>query len=366
MLQDLIITNFALIDHLELSLEPGLNVLTGETGAGKSIIVDAIGLLLGERAEEGSIRAVAEGAKVDGLFSLSPEASDALESVLATAGVAIDDGEVVVVREINHHGRNICRVNGSIVPLRVLSGIAELLVDIHGQSQHLSLLNVREHLQILDRYAGLENLRASVADGTREIARSRGKLATLRNDTEKMTRLGDLLQYQYQEIIGVKLQPGEDEALKVDQHLAANAERLQFRLDGAYQALYDSNESGVSAIDQLGVVAHNLVNLVELDPSFAKLKDVAESLVIQAQELAHSLQSCRDEVERNPQQLQEIEERLEVIQQMKRKYGATIDDVLAYATDAAAQLDGITNSDQQAEALETEIALLLTLSLIHI
>ena len=360
MLQDLIITNFALIDHLELSLEPGLNVLTGETGAGKSIIVDAIGLLLGERAEEGSIRAEAEGAKVEGLFSLSPETTDALESVLATAGVAIDDGEVVVVREINHHGRNICRVNGSIVPLRVLSGIAEHLVDIHGQSQHLSLLNVREHLQILDRYAGLDNLRASVADGTREIARSRGKLATLRNDTEKMTRLGDLLQYQYQEIIGVKLQPGEDEALKVDQHLAANAERLQFRLDGAYQALYDSNESGVSAIDQLGVVAHNLANLVELDPSFAKLKDVAESLVIQAQELAHSLQSCRDEVERNPQQLQEIEERLEVIQQMKRKYGATIDDVLAYATDAAAQLDGITNSDQQAEALETEIDLLLT------
>ena len=175
-----------------------------------------------------------------------------------------------------------------------------------------------------------------------------------------MTRLGDLLQYQYQEIIGVKLQPGEDQALKVDQHLAANAERLQSRLDDAYQALYDTDESGVSAIDQLGVVAHNMADLLGLDPSFAKLKDVAESLVIQAQELAHAIQSSRGEVERNPQQLQEIEDRLEVIQQMKRKYGATIDDVLAYATDAAAQLDGITNSDQQAEALETEIDLLLT------
>ena len=359
MLQVLIITNFALIDRLELSLEPGLNVLTGETGAGKSIIVDAIGLLLGERAEEGSIRAETEGAKVEGLFSLSSEATAALEPVLETVGIAIDDGEIVVVREINHHGRNICRVNGSVVPLKVLSGIGEHLVDIHGQSQHLSLLNVREHLQILDRYAGLESLRASMADGAREITRAREKLAALRNDAEKMSRRGDLLQYQYQEIIGVKLQPGEDEALKVDQRLAANAERLQSRLDGAYQALYDTDESGVSAIDQLGVVAHNMADLLGLDPAFAKLKDVAESLVIQAQELAHALQSCRDEVERNPQQLQEIEERLEVIQQMKRKYGNTIDDVLAYATEAAAQLDGITNSDQQVEALETEIALLL-------
>lgn len=360
MLQVLIITDFALIDHLELSLESGFNVLTGETGAGKSIIVDAIGLLLGERAEEGSIRAEAQRAKVEGLFSLSVEDAAAIESLLETVGISIDDGEIVVVREINHNGRNICRVNGSVVPLKVLSGIGEHLVDIHGQSQHLSLLNVREHLQILDRYSGLESLRASVADGVREISRARAELAVLRNDAEKMARQTDLLQYQYQEIIAMKLQPGEDESLKADQHMAANAERLQSRLDGAYRALYDTDESGMSAIDQLGVVAHNLANLVELDPSFTKLKDIAESLVIQAQELAHALQSRRDEVERNPQQIQQIEERLEIIQQLKRKYGDTIDDVLAYATGAAVQLDAITNSDHRAEVLEAEIASLLT------
>jgi DNA repair protein RecN (Recombination protein N) len=146
MLQVLTITDFALIDHLELLLEPGFNVLTGETGAGKSIIVDAIGLLLGERAEEEFIRAEAQQAKVEGLFALSQASLQAVTPIMEEAGLSIEDGEIIVVREINHQGRNICRVNGSIVPLKVLLGIGEHLVDIHGQSQHLSLLNVREHL----------------------------------------------------------------------------------------------------------------------------------------------------------------------------------------------------------------------------
>ena len=203
MLQVLTITDFALIDHLELSLEPGFNVLTGETGAGKSIIVDAIGLLLGERAEEESIRAEAQGAKVEGLFSLGAAATAAIAPILEGVGTSIDDGEIVVVREINHHGRNICRVNGSVVPLKVLSGIGEFLVDIHGQNQHLSLLKVREHLQVLDRYAGLEELRGKITEGVRKITRARGKLAVLQNDTQKLALQVDLLQYQYQEIISL-------------------------------------------------------------------------------------------------------------------------------------------------------------------
>jgi DNA repair protein RecN (Recombination protein N) len=359
MLQVLTITDFALIDHLELSLEPGLNVLTGETGAGKSIIVDAIGLLLGERAEEESIRAEATQAKVEGLFSLSKATTKTVAPILEEAGLTIDDGEIVVVREINHQGRNVCRVNGSIVPLKVLATIGEYLVDIHGQSQHLSLLNVKEHLEILDRYAGLGDLRGKIAAGVRRITAARNELAALQGDAQEMARRVDLLQYQHQEIMGVKLLPGEDDALEAEQHLAGNSERLQQQSDDAYRALYDADGSGVSAIDQLGAVAQDTANLAGLDPSLTDMKDAAESLVIQAQELAHALQTYRDGVEHSPQRLEEIEERLEVIRQLKRKYGDTIDDVLAFAEDAAAQLEGISNSDERSEALEAEILSLL-------
>ena len=360
MLQVLTITDFALIDHLELFLEPGLNVLTGETGAGKSIIVDAIGLLLGERAEEESIRVESQQAKVEGLFSLSKTTVATVGSILEAAGLTIHDGEIVVVREINHQGRNICRVNGSIVPLKILSTIGEHLVDIHGQSQHLSLLNVKEHLEILDRYAGLDELRGKIADGVRRINAARNELAALVGDAQEMALRADLLWYQYQEIVGVKLQPGEDHALEAERHLAGNAERLQQQSDDAYRALYDADGSDISAIDQLGVVAQNTANLAGLDPSLTDMKNAAESLVIQAQELAHALQAYRDGVEHSPQRLEEIEERLEVIRQLKRKYGDTIDNVLAFAEDVAGQLDGITNSDQRSEALEAEIFLLLS------
>lgn len=360
MLQVLTITDFALIDHLELSLEPGLNVLTGETGAGKSIIVDAIGLLLGERAEDESIRSEATQAKVEGLFALTKTAAATVAPILEEAGLTIDDGEIVVVREINHQGRNVCRVNGSIVPLKVLSTIGEHLVDIHGQSQHLSLLNVKEHLEVLDRYAGLSELRGKVAAGVLRITTARQELAALQGDAQELARRVDLLQYQHQEITGVKLEHGEDDALEAEQHLAGNAERLQQQSDDAYRALYDADGSGVSAIDQLGQVAQDTANLAGLDPSLTEMRDAAESLVIQAQELAHALQAYRDGVEHSPERLQEIEERLEVIRQLKRKYGDTIADVLAYAEDAAAQLEGITNSDERSEALDAEILSLLS------
>ncbi len=360
MLQVLTITDFALIDHLELTLEPGLNVLTGETGAGKSIIVDAIGLLLGERAEEEAIRSEAQQAKVEGFFSLSKTTAANVAPILEEAGLTIDNGEIVVVREINHQGRNICRVNGSIVPLKILSTIGEYLVDIHGQSQHLSLLNVKEHLETLDRYAGLGDLRGKIADGVLRINAARNELAAMQGDAQEMARRVDLLQYQYQEIMGVKLQAGEDDTLEAEQHVVGNAERLQQQSDDAYRALYDADGSGVSAIDQLGVVAQDTANLAGLDPSLTDMKDAAESLVIQAQELAHALQTYRDDVEHSPQRQEEIEERLEVIRQLKRKYGDSIEDVLAFAEDAAAQLEGISNSDERSEALEAEILSLLS------
>lgn len=361
MLHVLTITDYALIDHLELAFAPGLNVLTGETGAGKSIIVDAIGLLLGKRAEEGLIRAEAPQARVEGLFALSPDETAAVRDVLDEAGLPADDAEeIVVVREINHQGRNVCRVNGSIVPLRVLTALGERLVDIHGQGQQLPLLNVRTQLAILDRFAGLDPLSAEVANAVGRLRAARQELAALRTDERELARRADLLRYQVDEIEAAHLQPGEDDQLEAERTVAANAERLQALAAQAYDALYEGDDR-TAAVDSLSAAAQAVSGLASVDPSLAPLREDAESLVIQAQELARSLQSYRDGVDADPARLQEIEDRLEVIRRLKHKYGATVEEVLQFGEGAAAELDGIAHSGERAEALEAEEKALLAL-----
>ncbi len=354
MLHVLTITDYALIDRLELTFAPGLNVLTGETGAGKSIIVDAIGLLLGKRAEEGLIRAEARQARVEGLFALSPSEAGAVTSLLEEAGLPSDEaGEIVVVRELNHQGRNVCRVNGSIVPLRLLTTLGERLVDIHGQGQQLPLLNVRTQLTILDRFAGLDSQAAEVANTVGRLRAARQELAALRTGERELARRADLLRFQTDEIEAARLQPGEDEQLEAERTVAANAERLQALAAQAYDALYEGDDRA-AAVDSLSAAAQAVAGLANVDPSVESLRGDAESLVIQAQELAHSLQSYRDGVEVDPARLQEIEDRLEVIRRLKHKYGATIEEVVRFGEEAAAELEGIAHGGERAEALEAE------------
>ncbi len=361
MLHVLTITDYALIDHLELAFAPGLNVLTGETGAGKSIIVDAISLLLGKRAEEGLIRAEARQARVEGLFALSSEEAEAARDVLDEAGLPAGDAEeIVVVREINHQGRNVCRVNGAIVPLRVLTALSERLVDIHGQGQQLPLLNVRTQLAILDRFAGLEPQAAGVADAVGRLRAARQELATLRTDERELARRADLLRFQSDEIASARLEPGEDEQLEAERAVAANAERLQLLAAQAYGAIYEGDDHA-AAVDSLSAAAQAVAGLAHVDPSIDSLRQDAESLVIQAQELARSLASYRDSVDADPARLQEIEDRLEVIRGLKRKYGATIEEVLRFGEEAAAELASIAHSGERAEALEAEERELLTI-----
>ena len=361
MLHVLNIKDYALVDHLELAFAPGFNVLTGETGAGKSIIVDAIGLLLGKRADEGLIRAEARQARVEGLFVLAPEEVEAARDALEEAGLPADDAEeVVVVREINHQGRNVCRVNGAIVPLRTLAALGERLVDIHGQNQQLPLLNIRTQRAILDSFGGLEPLTAQVAEAVARLRAARQELADLRGDEREQARRADLLRYQADEIAAASLQPGEDEQLEAERTIAANAERLRDLAAQAYDALYEG-ESRAAAVDSLSAVEQAVSGIAQVDPSMAGLRDDAESLVIQAQELAHSLQAYRDGVEVDPGRLQEIEDRLEVVRRLKHKYGATVEEVLLFGEEAAAELDGITHSGERAQALEAEELELLAL-----
>jgi DNA repair protein RecN (Recombination protein N) len=359
LLSELTITNFAIIDRIQLTLVPGLSVLTGETGAGKSIIIDAVSTLLGGRADAELIRAGTEGARVEGIFVLPPTLREELTPLLQEQGLQDDSGgELILAREINLSGRNVCRVNGRAVPLSVLAQLGERLVDIHGQSEHLSLLRVKEHLNFLDRYAGLQEQRAAVAEGVRALRRVREELASLHRDERELARRADLLQYQVHEIEDAQLLPDEEDELLNERKLLLNAERLSELSHSAYQTLAGGEEQHTIA-DLLDSVLRDLTELERLDAQVAAQRQVVEETTYQLEDLARMLRSYRDGVEFNTVRLQAVEERLDLIHGLKRKYGGCIPEILRFAQEAARELHAITHNEERMAELEQEQARLV-------
>ena len=352
MLAELYIKNFAIIEELHLRFGPGFNVLTGETGAGKSIIVDAVSTLLGGRAETGVIRSGADEARVEGIFLLNKAMQEAILPILRRDGLEGEDEETLILaREIRRGGRSICRVNGRAVTLKVLEQIGQRLVDIHGQTEHLSLLRVREHLDLLDRYGRLWPLRERVAAKVRELRQVRQELEGLLRDERELARRADLLAYQVREIASANLRVGEEEELESERARLANAERLMELADETYRALYEGEEGQLSAIDLLGQVARNLAELERLDPGLRGQQQVAEEAACQLEELARSLRAYRDTIEYNPARLRQVEERLDLIHELKRKYGDSIAEILAFGEEAQRELEGIVHSEERVEEL---------------
>lgn len=359
MLQELSISNFAIIEHLRLSFAPGLNVLTGETGAGKSIIVDAVGALLGGRlSSETVIRAGAERATIEGVFALSPELAAELEDMMQELGVDDGEGTLILRRELNRSGRNICRVNGRAVTVGVLEQFGQRLIDIHGQGEHLSLLRVREHLGFLDRYAGLGAERAEMAATVAELRRLRQSLHDCLQDERELARRMDLLQFQVAEIEAARLDPNEEAELQQQRLLLANAERLQELANSAY-ALLHGGEQRRSALDLLGAAVHDLGQLERLDPTVAGQREAVEGALYQLEDVARALRLYRDGIEYSPARLAQVEERLALVQSLKRKYGETVADVLRFGEEARAELEAISHNEERvAELREQEAALL--------
>ncbi|HIC94355.1 MAG TPA: DNA repair protein RecN [Anaerolineae bacterium] len=352
MLAELYIKNFAIIEELHLRFGPGFNVLTGETGAGKSIIVDAVSTLLGGRAETGVIRSGADEARVEGIFLLNKAMQEVILPILRRDGLEGEDEETLILaREIRRGGRSICRVNGRAVTLKVLEEIGRRLVDIHGQTEHLSLFRVREHLDLLDRYGRLWPLRERVAAKVRELRQVRQELEGLLRDERELARRADLLAYQVREIASANLRVGEEEELESERARLANAERLMELADEAYRALYEGEEGQLSAIDLLGQVARNLAELERLDPGLRGQQQVAEEAACQLEELARSLRAYRDTIEYNPARLQQVEERLDLIYGLKRKYGDSIAEILAFGEEAQRELESIVHSEERVEEL---------------
>ena len=363
MLVELTIANFAIIDNLALTFAPGFNVLTGETGAGKSIIIDAVSLLLGGRSDVTMVRTGADAARIEGAFKLDSELREAVDPILEREELQADEdgnaGALTLAREVRREGRNVCRVNGRTVSLAILKEIGQQLVDIHGQSEHLSLLRVREHVYLLDRYAGLEQQRAELAAVVRELNSVRHELSELVRGEKDAARRTDLLNFQINEIESAKLKVGEDKILLEERTRLANAEKLAALADEAIVAAAEGTDDQHSAADLLGQALRALNSLAKIDPTLEQYRDIAQSLSEQLTELARDLRGYREAIEFNPKRLDQVEERLDLIKSFQRKYGNTIEDVIAFGQKAQIDLDGITHAGERIEALRKQEETLL-------
>ncbi len=362
MLVELHVTNFALIDHLDLSFGAGLNILTGETGAGKSIIIDALGLALGERAGHDLVRTGTGKATVEAVFDIK-NAPEEMRQKLADAGLSGDEGDeddtLLVTRELARGGgKSQCRINGRLMPVAVLKEIAEGLVDVHGQHEHQSLLAADRHIDILDNWGGKDALalRQQVADLAGEVNALKREREKLRTDARERARMLDLYRFQQEELAQASLQPDEEAELAADRTRLASSEKLSAAAAEAYTALSGGERGGGGALDPLNAALSAVEHAASLDENLAPLIETLQNAVVYAEDAARGLRVYQESVESNPERLEEIETRLDLIRTLKRKYGETIAEIIAYAADLNAKLDALENSEAREEALTTAIA----------
>ncbi len=331
MLRELVIENFALIDRLHLEFERGFNILTGETGAGKSIIIDTVSLILGGRSSAEQVRAGSESAQIEGVFELDDKPE--IFHILAEWGISLGDDQLLVInREINQSGRSRCRLNGQTVTVLTLSRIGSLLMDIHGQHEHQSLLSSIAQREILDSFGGkvLQRKAEEVAELYLNWQGIKKELETLVTGEEEKNQRVEFLTFQLQEIERAKLQPGEAERLEQEREILAGAEKLYENTSATYQLLYGADEPG-SALDKLGEGVQALEKATEIDASLQQWVEMVTQVACQVEEVSREIRAYRDRIDFNPEKLSRTEERLDEIAKLKRKYGQGIPEILKYA-----------------------------------
>ena len=348
MLTDISIKNFAIIDSLHIQFGRGLNILTGETGAGKSIIIDAVNLVLGGRGSVDLIRFGADDASVEALFDISAET--ALSGFLAEKGIDAD-AELLLKRTISRSGKNRIFINGSLSTLASLAEIACRLINIYGQHESQHLLKVENHLEMLDSYASLNELKAGFSSLYRAYRKIRERLATLESGARDAERLKDILAYQLDEIKKAALVPGEDEKLEIERNLLLHAEKLLLKTQSAYDLLYGAEESALGA---LGAVRSAVTDAAEIDSSLLPLCEAVSSAFLQLEDTALSLRDYASRLESDPVRIQAVEERLELLRKLKKKYGETIAAVLTTADAIEAELFSLSTADLRREELDAE------------
>lgn len=358
MLTELRIQNFAIIDRLDMSFSDGLVTFTGETGAGKSIILDAIEALVGARTDTTSIRAEEDRAQLEAVFRITASNRSAVQAILEREDLFEDEPFVTVAREIRREGRTVARVNGRSVNLALLRELGSQLVDIHGQSEHLSLLNVRHHLGLIDRYANDTEELQQYKAMYRQLRKVQRELETLYQRERDAERRKELLAFQVEEIRTARPVPGEEVELKEERNRLANAESLA-EMSRTALALIDDGSAELPAMSELaGQMVNALTSLVKIDSGQQLLLEQGENIAVLLQDLAGSLRDYADQIEYNPRRLEVIEQRLELLRMLERKYGGSLESALEYARASQVELEEIANSAERiAELTQQETQL---------
>ncbi|BCU81605.1 DNA repair protein RecN [Polycladomyces abyssicola] len=351
MLREMSIRHFAIIDHVRLTFDNGFHVLTGETGAGKSILIDAIGLLVGGRGSADFVRHGKGKAEIEGLFEVPAE--HPVRDVLSELGIEPEEDVLIIRREIAASGKSTCRINGRMVTLAMLKQVGERLLDIHGQHEHQSLLKPEEHVEWLDAFGG-ETVLAKrreyevVYRKYRDLEREWQRLTV---DEKEMAQRIDLLRFQQEEIAAAKLTEGEEEELELERKRLAHAEKIVQNASEAYEALYGERRG----LEHLHDALQALEEIAQVDESIRSVWEMVQSAYYQLEEAARELGTYRDQLEFDPDRLVEVEDRLHLIHQLKRKYGDSIRDILSFGERVQEELERLLNRDENKEALEAEM-----------
>ncbi|HPP75741.1 MAG TPA: AAA family ATPase, partial [Armatimonadota bacterium] len=348
------IKNFALIDDLSIELGDGFNVLTGETGAGKSIIIDAITAILGERISSEMIRTGADKAVVEAAFDLS--GNERAHSKAAELGFDMEDGMLLISREISSTGKSQCRINGRLSTISMLKELTSGLIDVHGQHEHQWLLDAQKHLDILDQWCGPEavELRSKTAELYSNLRKLKDELEQLKRDERERARLLDLYEFQRNEIEAAKLSAGEDEELMAERSRLANAEKLHELASEIYSVLSGSGLE-IGASDLLSSALSQAQSMAALDESLSSVVQDIETALYAAEQAQTAIRAYRDDIEFNPEKLEAVEERLDLIRTLKRKYGDTIEEINAYGAEVAKKIEGLANSEERTAELTEQI-----------
>jgi DNA repair protein RecN (Recombination protein N) len=356
MLVHLVITDFAIIKHLDLSLKEGLTILSGETGAGKSIIINAINLILGGRSSADLIRTGCTEAVVEGLFVL-PQNPGLLE-LLGEAGISCD-GELLIKRTISREGRNRVFINGSMAALQTLSRLGPMLISISGQYAHQLLLRPENHLYLLDDYSGLENERVELGTLFDRYHALKGEIASLEGEIRSQKEREELARFQIQEIEMAGPTPGEDDLLEEERRRLQHAEELLEIASNGYQTLYENQDSVLSSV---ALCVKALDKGSKIAPELASVKGSLSDIEAQIEDVSFTLRDFRESVRIDPQRLDQVVERLDLLKRLKRKYGAAIDDILKFKdalaskmVDLEGKVQDISRMTHEREKMEFEL-----------
>ncbi|HEX5564114.1 MAG TPA: DNA repair protein RecN [Sporosarcina sp.] len=344
MLSEISIHNFAIIEHLEVTFEEGLTVLTGETGAGKSIIIDAVQLLAGARGSQEFIRHGAKKAELEGMFTIDDEHHPVFEK-LSEFGIECEDGSIILRRDLNANGKTTCRVNGKLVTIASLREIGSQLIDIHGQHDNQELMHEKRHIHLLDQFAGshLAEAHSNYIDIYHQYTKLKRRLETANENEQQVAQRIDLYSFQLKEIDSAELVIGEEEELEEEKLKLQHFNRIFERLNTAYESISGDNH----ALDWVGSAMSDLEDAASIDKDLESHSEIISTSFYSLQDTAHELKSIIDRMEYDPTRLPIVEDRLAMIVSLKRKYGATIEDILLYREKIADDLDQLLNRDER-------------------